>query len=236
MEFTKLSAPSLKDLFVRQVQAKILSGELPIGSSLPPERELARQMQVSRAVINGGIVELARQGFLTVVPRKGAQVADYRRSGTIDTLLAIMEFQGQMLGREETCSLLQVRKALEHLAADQTIANASDAELDQLGAVLDELSQAENETEASEKAYAFHHELMLISGNTILPLLYCSCRGPVTALWAQYYRQYGRETLVRNAERLYTLLRNRDARGAAAWIDSYLEQAISGSRQIHPEY
>ena len=55
MEFTRLSAPSLKDLFVQQLQGKILSGELPVGTQLPPERELARQMQVSRAVVNGGL-------------------------------------------------------------------------------------------------------------------------------------------------------------------------------------
>ena len=38
MEFTKLSSPSLKDLFVQQLQGMILSGELPIGAQLPPER------------------------------------------------------------------------------------------------------------------------------------------------------------------------------------------------------
>src|SRR5574344_1492149 len=66
VEFEKLSAPSLKDLFVQQLQGRILSGEIPMGAQLPPERELARQMQVSRAVVNGGLAELASQGFLEV--------------------------------------------------------------------------------------------------------------------------------------------------------------------------
>ena len=59
MPFEKLNSPSLKQLFVRQLQGMILSGELPMGTQLPPERELARQMQVSRAVVNGGLAELA---------------------------------------------------------------------------------------------------------------------------------------------------------------------------------
>ena len=71
MEFAKLSAPSLKDLFVQQLQGMILSDELPMGTQLPPERELAQQMQVSRAVVNGGLAELAQQGFLEVRPRQG---------------------------------------------------------------------------------------------------------------------------------------------------------------------
>ena len=77
----KLSAPSLKDLFVQQLQGMILSDELPMGTQLPPERELAQQMQVSRAVVNGGLAELAQQGFLEVRPRQGTFVADYRRNG-----------------------------------------------------------------------------------------------------------------------------------------------------------
>ena len=100
MEFTRLSAPSLKDLFVQQLQGKILSGELPVGTQLPPERELARQMQVSRAVVNGGLAELAGQGFLEVRPRQGTCVADYRREGNLSTLIAIMEFRGGVLGKD----------------------------------------------------------------------------------------------------------------------------------------
>ena len=38
MEFAKLSSPSLKDLFVQQLQGMILSGALPVGTQLPPER------------------------------------------------------------------------------------------------------------------------------------------------------------------------------------------------------
>ena len=64
MEFSKITAPSLKDLFVQQIEEKILSGELPVGSKMPPEREMAEQMKVSRAVVNGGINELRRKGFL----------------------------------------------------------------------------------------------------------------------------------------------------------------------------
>ena len=49
MEFERLYAPSLKDLFVQQLQGMILSGDLPLGTKLPPERELCQQMHVSRA-------------------------------------------------------------------------------------------------------------------------------------------------------------------------------------------
>ena len=51
MKFERLSAPTLKSLFVSQLQDKILSGEIPIGTALPPERELAAQMQDRKSVV-----------------------------------------------------------------------------------------------------------------------------------------------------------------------------------------
>lgn len=63
MKFERLSAPTLKSLFVSQLQDKILSGEIPIGTALPSERELAAQMKVSRAVVNSGLAELAEEAF-----------------------------------------------------------------------------------------------------------------------------------------------------------------------------
>ena len=60
MEFEKLVSPSLKDLFITHIEAMILSGELPVGQQLPPERQLAQSMGVSRAVVNSGVAELER--------------------------------------------------------------------------------------------------------------------------------------------------------------------------------
>ena len=115
MNFEQLYAPSLKELFVQKLRGMILSGELPMGEKLPSERELCQQMGVSRAVVNGGITELARQGFLEVRPRQGAYVADYRRDGNMETLMAIMDYNGGMLGKEEIRSILEVRWGLEQM-------------------------------------------------------------------------------------------------------------------------
>ena len=80
MEFQKISSPSLRDLFIEQLEHLILSGKLQVGEKLPPERQLAEMMQVSRAVVNSGISELEKKGFLTVKPR----FPQKRDSGYID--------------------------------------------------------------------------------------------------------------------------------------------------------
>ncbi|MDU3351746.1 MAG: GntR family transcriptional regulator, partial [Clostridium sp.] len=44
MEFSKLNSPTLKDLFIKELETMILSGKLQIGEKLPSERELAKSM------------------------------------------------------------------------------------------------------------------------------------------------------------------------------------------------
>ena len=58
MKLEQLTAPSLRDLFVKTIQDAIISGELQIGEVLPTEREFAEQMNISRSVVNSGLNEL----------------------------------------------------------------------------------------------------------------------------------------------------------------------------------
>ena len=68
MEFQKISSPSLRELFVEQLEHMILSGKLAVGEKLPPERQLAESMQVSRSVVNGGISDLENPAAAHTLP------------------------------------------------------------------------------------------------------------------------------------------------------------------------
>lgn len=68
MEFKKITSPSLKELFVEQLEHMILSGTLSVGEKLPSERQLAETMQVSRGVINSGLSELEKKDFWRSIP------------------------------------------------------------------------------------------------------------------------------------------------------------------------
>ena len=75
MPFQEISSPSLRKLFVQQLEGLILSGELRPGDRLPTERELADEMKISKTVVHEGIRELRRQGNnlnqLVVMARQG---------------------------------------------------------------------------------------------------------------------------------------------------------------------
>lgn len=235
MEFTKISAPSLKDLFVQQLEDKILSGELAVGTKLPSERELASMMKVSRAVVNGGICELSQKGFLEIQPRQGTYVADYRRNGNLQTLISLLEYKGGKLEKSGIRAILEVRLALEQLAVELIIDTASPEDFSELHACLLSIRDADNKANAAQAAFAFHHELAYLSGNTVLTLIYSSFKEICIVLWERFCHLYGISSLYKNVVTLYDALIRHDKKGALQWIETYLGEAISGSQQIYRE-
>jgi DNA-binding FadR family transcriptional regulator len=233
MDFPKLSSPTLKELFVREIENMILSGKLTVGYKLPPERELAKSMQVSRAVVNAGIVEMAGKGFVEIRPRVGAFVADYRRRGTVETLLSIMHYNGGTLRKSELKSLLEIRLVLETLAIEQAVPRVGQEELATLNALAGRLGAASGSVPAAQAIFDFHHELCVISGNTLLPLIFYSFREPVLGLWGRYFELHGIDTLHRNTLALLACLERKDAPGAVAALSSSLEKTIAGGVSIY---
>ena len=232
MEFQKLSTLSLKDMFVSQIRNQILSGQLCVGSQLPTEREIARQMQVSRSVVNSGFAELEKQGFLDVLPRKGVFVADYGKTGNINTLNAIMEYHGDTLGHSEIHSILEVRRALEHLVTDAVIKNATDEDIFGLEALLETIAGAKAVQDTTAATFAFHHRLSVISGNSIMPLIYISFKPVVTQLWKRFCLHYGNQALYDNTLCLYKCMKDRNADAARNCTDNHMDDAITGGHQI----
>ena len=233
MEFEKLTSPSLKELFISNIEAKILSGELPVGQQLPPERQLAQSMGVSRAVVNSGIVELENRGFLDVSPRVGTFVADYRRAGTMETLKSIMTYNRGRLRNEEIRSILEVRDALDKLAVADIIPHVTELDNMLLLEKVEAIRQARDNRQAAEAAFAFQHELAMLSGNTLLPLIFRSFYSSVLVLWERFCALHGIDTLYQTSCRLCGHIRDKDIPGAVAWIDYCTRETISGSRCIY---
>lgn len=233
MEFQKISSPSLKDLFIEQLEHLILSGKLKIGERLPSERQLAESMQVSRAVVNGGISELEKRGFLEVKPRSGTYVADYRRKGTVDTLISIMNYNGGHLRNEEIRSILEVRESLDILTVRLCVKRLTEEDVECLHQLAQNIRLSESVRDAAEAAFAFEHEFALLSGNVLIPLIYRSFRVSVLSLWEHFCILHGIPALYDNIYHLWTYLRDRDSEGACEWIHTFLGRSIQGDREIY---
>src|SRR5436309_11911552 len=61
----------------RQLRRAILDGRLPPGERLPPTRELARRLAVSRSTVTVAYDRLTGEGFLSGRPASGTFVSDH---------------------------------------------------------------------------------------------------------------------------------------------------------------
>ncbi|MDD5918469.1 MAG: GntR family transcriptional regulator, partial [bacterium] len=193
MGFREIVAPSIKELFVQQLEGMILSGELRPGDKLPTERELADTMKVSKTVVHEGLRELHRLGFLDIVSRKGVTVADYAQTGSLDTLMAIMQYHGGLPDKKTAESILKLRyylegPAMEELASHHTADDM--AELESLQHQAEEAS-AQNTGAFAEALLRYHRGITFLSGNTITPLIFNAFTKVNLEFWREYVEAYG---------------------------------------------
>lgn len=71
--------------------ARIASGALPRGSQLPPERDLCRELGVSRVTVRRAMASLARQGLVAAVQGRGTFVSAPRVAEPPNALLSFTE-------------------------------------------------------------------------------------------------------------------------------------------------
>lgn len=233
MEFKKISAPSLRDLFIEQIEHLILSGQLKIGEKLPSERQLCEMMQVSRAVVNSGLAELEKNGFLVVKPRSGTYVADYRQTGNLDTLIAIMNYNGGRIRNAEIKSIFEVRVALDTLAIRLCMEHITEETLQLLYEKVEQIRTATSNDEATQAAFDFQHQLAIASGNTLIPLIFQSFKPPIFTLWHRFCNLYGIDCLYERNYKTWAYIKNRDLDGAIRWIEESMTDCINGDHQIY---
>jgi DNA-binding GntR family transcriptional regulator len=98
---------SLKDRAYQNIKLQIIRGNLRPGTRLL-EEELAKAMSISRAPIREAFNKLEKEGFVTILPRKGAAVSNV----TTEIIEDIFEIR-------ETLETLAVKKSLGKIFIDE---------------------------------------------------------------------------------------------------------------------
>lgn len=231
MAFEKIVSPSLKDLFIQQITTMILSGEISIGDKLPTEREISQSMQISKTVVNSGIQELAKQGFLTIIPRKGTFVADYIKHGTINTAIAIMKY-GNM-NKEYIRSTLELRIILFDLALETAVRKCKQKDVDYLTSIIDKLECSKSIKEQIELLYEFDLSLTSLSDNLIVPILLTSFKVPNNILYEKYINNYGIESLLVRSKDIIKALQDHNVSKAQKISKESILNCIGGDTNIY---
>jgi len=212
-----IKSESLVEVFIQRFEKLILSGKLSIGQKLPSERELAVQLGISRPVVHEGLLDLETKGLVTMVPRVGTFVNDYRREGSLELLNSLVHYHEGNLAPGLFESLLSMRVHFEIEFARLAATNRTADHLSELHTLLTEEHAADpkHTDKITELDFRFHHLIALASGNMVYPLLLNSFKDVYTNLTSQFFHDVSVVSLVFSLhKKMYPALEQHDQKGA----------------------
>jgi GntR family transcriptional repressor for pyruvate dehydrogenase complex len=148
---------------VEMLATSIRLGLYPTGSTLPPERELAERMGVSRSTLRDAIGALRDAGLLTTRRgRGGGSVVDFRPE---EPGAAVTPDRP----REELLDALQFRRIVEPGAAHAAAARRlGDEQAAMLRAALEQVSSASSKALHRQADSLFHLAIASVTGSPLL--------------------------------------------------------------------
>lgn len=201
------------DLAEKQLLAAILDESFPIGSALPPERELAQALGITRPTLREALQRLARDGWIQIRQGKSTVVSDFWKEGNLVMLNALSQ-QPEVLTHTFIDHLLEVRAALAPSYTQLAFSSASDTLVNFLAPYQNLSDTPEAYSQADQE---LHHELTLLSGNPIFTLIYNGFRKLSYQAGLLYFAAPdARRCSQSYYEGLLQDARNKDAESAAA--------------------
>lgn len=159
--FAPIEVRRVSDLVVVELVRALRRGFFEAGDLLPSERDLARNLNVSRKIVRDAIERLRRHGVVTV--RRGSGGGTVVASvGRLAEVLATVRGQPTELLR----SLLEVRRPLETTGAALAVQHADDQDVSDLRGLSDGLGELMRDPgEFAEADLRFHMRLASASDN-----------------------------------------------------------------------
>jgi len=145
----------------------ILDGHFPIGSSLPPERELALALGVTRPTLREALQRLGRDGWIEIRQGLPTRVRDYWHEGNLGVLAAIARHRNH-LPAHFVPDLLSVRLALAPAYTQLAVANTPEQVAQHLEPYL---SLPEDPDSYAQADWDLHRFLTIASGNPVFALI-----------------------------------------------------------------
>jgi DNA-binding FadR family transcriptional regulator len=169
------SKERLVDRVVNEIEGFIIAGQLEPDTKLPPERELAEQLGVSRTVIREAVRILVTKGLLETKHGVGTVVRQMTREQVVEPLTLYLRTQNG--GHISFDDLYQVRLILEVEIAGLAASQATETELALLQQIISSMEAVQDDPDLLAAHDAdFHSALVRMTHNPLLIVLVDSIR------------------------------------------------------------
>ena len=216
--FKPVQPPTAFEQTVERLATAIKLGFLPPGAQLPPERELARQLEISRTTLRQALTALTQSGLVTT--SRG------RRGGTfVADPLPLPPRPRRKFSEQELRAFLDHRLAIETGVAIRAAERAEPGDLETLIALTEEMDEEGNDFESYRQAdLRFHMGLAEAAHSPRLLEAMAEVQSELDEVIELV--PHPQEVLQRSNDQhraLIALLRKGDADGAAKAIREHVE-------------
>ncbi|EMF4355522.1 FCD domain-containing protein [Providencia rettgeri] len=207
------------------LQSLIRSGKFKVGDRLPPERDIAEEMQVSRSVVREAIIMLELQQLVEVRKGSGVYIIDIPKAAKTHIVNQVDE--GSDIGPFEH---LQARQVLESQIASFAAENVTKNDISKLREALDiERQQLETGLSDYDGDKMFHLCIAKASQNSVLSDIIRELweRREESSMWRQLHTRITdteyRKAWLEDHEAILLALQRRDPDSARKAMWQHLE-------------
>lgn len=159
--FDSIKIKRVSDEVVSQIHQLLLDGKLKKGDRLLPEREMAKELGVSRPALREALFALESTG---VIERRKGGGCYVRRFSSNDLITSIVSSKSD---KQLFIDLLEVREVLESRAVELAIERATGRDLQRIGEAI-EMMESPSSGSGIEADIRFHLYIAAASHNEII--------------------------------------------------------------------
>ena len=165
--FTAIKKETPSDIIIQQIQSLIKSGQLKPGDRLPAERNLAKQLGVSRGHVRDAIRKLEFYGILKTLPQSGTVVAGIGITALEGLITDVLKLE-----KSDFTSLVETRVILETQAAKLAAERRTSKDIIEIEKALEAYQEKIRSGESAvEEDLMFHLKIAEASKNAVLKSL-----------------------------------------------------------------
>lgn len=220
--FKPIETKSISEQVVDQIKDMILRGELKKNDKLPSEREMAKDLHVSRTSVREAIHELEIIGLVETRPGEGTFIKD-----EFDDILTNSFSVLLLINQSNISEILELRKIIERGSIALAAERMTDQEIQDIEKLLDQAKHLTSDDELVDYDVEFHSRIVRGSKNFLLQSLLNATSSLIEYSISNVRANILKEprhkgNIVDQHDAILQALKSRDGAKAAAAMDQHL--------------
>jgi GntR family transcriptional repressor for pyruvate dehydrogenase complex len=227
-KFQPIKQEKISTQIAEQIKTLINSGELKPGDALPPERELVKVFNVSRASLREALNTLAGMGFLEMSQKHRTIVRSLASSRITDPLQHLLKEDNQTV-----FELIEVRKAIETWSAYHAARRATSNDITHLEKSVESMRlKIEQGLSVVEDDANFHLAISEATHNKIQTHLMFSIYDILKESLGKYLESIKMSDIYDQHSKVVEAVKNKDPDLAAARMREHLDYVKSKVQEL----